>query len=153
MTAKIGSGWCQIRKRIVFRWKQSTSDFGIVKLETLYDFVSLCDLIKFESLLDSIPSDSHAKIFCCFHCAFEFHLEPNSPLWSIMRIYLQNQRLKSILDLASSPSSIGCRCNTLCTIQCEVEEDLFSTFYQLQMSKYADDLECYIKELTMSTNP
>ena len=75
------------------------------------------------------------------HCAFEFHLEPNSPLWSITRMYLQNQRLKAILDLASSPSSIGCRCNTLRTIQRKVEEDLFSTFYQMQMPEFADDLE------------
>ena len=86
------------------------------------------------------------------HHAFEFHLEPNSPLWSVTRIYLQNQRLKAILNLASSPSSIGCRCNTLCTIQQEVEEDLFSTFYQMQMPEFADDLECYIRELTTSTN-
>ena len=87
------------------------------------------------------------------HQAFEFHLKPNSPLWSITRIYLQNQCLKAILDLASSPSSIGCRCNTLRAIQCEVKEDLFSTFYQMQMPEFADNLEQYVKELTMSTNP
>ena len=75
------------------------------------------------------------------HHAFEFHLEPNSPLWSVTHIYLQNQRLKIILDLASSPSSISRRCNTLCTIQHKVEEDLFSTFYQMQMPEFADDLE------------
>ena len=67
------------------------------------------------------------------HHTLEFHHEPNSPLWSITCIYLQNQHLKTILNLASSPSSIGCRCNTLHTIQQEVEENLFSTFYQLQM--------------------
>ena len=87
------------------------------------------------------------------HRTFEFHLEPNSPLWSIIQIYLQNQHLKSILNLTSSPSSIGCRCNTLHTIQCEIEEDLFSTFYQLQMPEFADDVERYIKEMTTSTNP
>ena len=87
------------------------------------------------------------------HRTFEFHLEPNSPLWSITCIYLQNQCLKAILDLASSPSSIGRRCNTLRTIQREVEEDLFSTFYQMQMPEFANDLERYIKELTTSTNP
>ena len=86
------------------------------------------------------------------HRTFEFHLEPNSPLWSITHIYLQNQCLKSILNLASSPSSIGCRCNTLHTIQHEVEEDLFSIFYQLQMPEFADDVERYVKELTTSTN-
>ena len=75
------------------------------------------------------------------HRAFKFHLEPNSPLWSITRIYLQNQRLKAILDLTSSPSSIGHRCNTLHTIQRKVEEDLFSTFYQMQMPEFANDLE------------
>ena len=75
------------------------------------------------------------------HCAFEFHLEPNSPLWSVTRMYLQNQRLKAILDLTSSLSSISRRCNTLHTIQREVEEDLFSTFYQMQMPEFADDLE------------
>ena len=68
-------------------------------------------------------------------------------------MYLQNQRLKAILDLASSSSSIGRRCNTLSTIQREVEEDLFSTFYQMQMPEFAEDLEQYITELTMSTNP
>ena len=51
------------------------------------------------------------------HHTFKFHLEPNSPLWSVTRIYLQNQRLKAILNLTSSPSSIGRRCNTLHTIQ------------------------------------
>ena len=68
-------------------------------------------------------------------------------------MYLQNQRLKAILDLASFSSSIGRRCNTLSTIQREVEEDLFSTFYQMQMPEFAEDLEQYITELTMSTNP
>ena len=86
------------------------------------------------------------------HRTFEFHLEPNSPLWSVTCIYFQNQCLKTILDLASSLSSIGRRCNTLHTIQREVEEDLFSTFYQMQMSKFANDLEQYVKELTASTN-
>ena len=66
MTMKIGSGWSQIRKGVVSGWKWSTSNFGIVKLEMLYDFVSVCDLVKLESLLDSIPSDPHAKIFFCF---------------------------------------------------------------------------------------
>ena len=75
------------------------------------------------------------------HRTFEFHLEPNSPLWSVTRIYLQNQRLKTILDLASSLSSIGRRCNTLHTIQREVKEDLFSTFYQMQMPEFANNLE------------
>ena len=75
------------------------------------------------------------------HRTFEFHLELNSPLWSITRIYLQNQCLKAILDLASSLSSISCRCNTLRTIQQEVEEDLFSTFYQMQMPEFANNLE------------
>ena len=51
------------------------------------------------------------------HCALEFHLKPSSPLWSITCIYFQNQHLKTILNLASSPSSIGRRCNTLRTIQ------------------------------------
>ena len=75
------------------------------------------------------------------HRAFEFHLKPNSPLWSVTRIYLPNQHLKAILDLMSSPSSIGHRCTTLRTIQHEVEEDLFSTFYQMQMPEFADNLE------------
>ena len=87
------------------------------------------------------------------HRAFEFHLEPNSPLWSITCIYLQNQHLKSILNLASSLSSISRRCNTLHTIQHEVEEDLFSTFYQLQMPEFTDNVERYVKEMTTFTNP
>ena len=39
------------------------------------------------------------------------------------------------------------------TIQREVEEDLFSTFYQMQMPEFADDLEQYVRELTTSANP
>ena len=27
------------------------------------------------------------------HCTLEFHLDDNSPLWSITRIYLENQQL------------------------------------------------------------
>ena len=96
----------------------------------------------------------HSRLYAPhLHRAFKFHLEPNSPLWSVTRMYLQNQRLKTILDLASSPSSIGCRSNTLHTIQREVKEDLFSTFYQMQMPEFANDLERYVKELTTSTNP
>ena len=64
-----------------------------------------------------------------------------SSLWSITRLYLQNQQLKTILDLASSPSSIGHHCNTLRSIQQEIEKDLFSTFYQLQMPKFINDVE------------
>ena len=87
------------------------------------------------------------------HCAFEFHLKPNSPLWNITCIYLQNQCLKSILNLTFSPSSIGHRCNTLHTMQHEIEEDLFSNFYQLQMPEFTDNVERYVKEMTTSTNP
>ena len=87
------------------------------------------------------------------HHTFKFHLESNSPLWSVTCIYLQNQCLKSILNPASSPSSISHRCNTLRTIQREIKEDLFSTFYQLQMPEFTDNVEQYVKELTMSTNP
>ena len=41
------------------------------------------------------------------HRILEFHLDDNSPLWSATRIYIQVQRLRTLLDLASSPSSIG----------------------------------------------
>ena len=108
-----------------------------------------------EGMMDGHARDVlHSHLYAPhLHRAFEFHLEPNSPLWSLTRMYLQNQRLKTILDLASSLSSIGRRCNTLRTIQREVEEDLFSTFYQMQMPEFADDLERYVRELTTSTNP
>ena len=108
-----------------------------------------------EGTLDGHSHDIlHSHLYAPhLHHTFEFHPELNSPLWSVTRIYLQNQRLKAILNLAFSPSSIGCRCNTLYTIQREVEEDLFSTFYQMQMPEFAEDLECYVKELTTSTNP
>ena len=87
------------------------------------------------------------------HRALESHLDDNSPLWSIMRIYLQNQRLRTLLDLASSPSSIGCRCNTLHLIQQTIQEDLFSLFYQLEMPNFATDVERYVNEMTAETNP
>ena len=88
-----------------------------------------------EGMLDSHARDIlHSHLYAPhLHRTFKFHLEPNSPLWSVTHMYLQNQRLRTILDLASSLSSIGRRCNTLCTIQREVEEDLFSTFYQMRM--------------------
>ena len=96
-----------------------------------------------EGTLDGHACDIlHSHLYAPhLHRVFEFHLEPNSPLWSITRMYLQNQCLKAILDLASSPSSIGRRCNTLRTIQREVKEDLFSTFYQMQMPEFTNDLE------------
>ena len=64
-----------------------------------------------EGTLDDHARDIlHSHLYAPhLHRTFEFHLEPNSPLWSITRMYLQNQRLKAILDLASSPSSIGRR--------------------------------------------
>ena len=72
-----------------------------------------------EGTLDGHSHDIlHSHLYAPhLHRAFEFHLEPTSPLWSVTRIYLQNQCLKAILDLASSLSSISCRCNTLCAIQ------------------------------------
>ena len=62
-----------------------------------------------EGTLDGHACDIlHSHLYAPhLHHAFEFHLEPNSPLWSITRMYLQNQSLKAILDLTSSPSSIG----------------------------------------------
>ena len=38
-------------------------------------------------------------------------------------------------------------------LQWEIEEDLFSTFYQLWMPEFIIDVEQYITELTTSTNP
>ena len=87
------------------------------------------------------------------HRALESHLDDNSPLWSITRIYLQNQRLCTLLDLASSPSSIGRRCNTLSLIQKTIQEDLFSLFYQLEMPDFAADVERYVNDMTAATNP
>ena len=87
------------------------------------------------------------------HCALESHLDDNSPLWSITRIYLQNQRLQTLLDLTSSLSSIGHRCNTLRLIQQIIQDNLFSLFYQLEMPDFAADVERCVTEMTVATNP
>ena len=96
-----------------------------------------------EGSLDNHHCDTlHSLLYAPhLHRALKFHLEDHFPLWSMTHIYLQNQQLKAILNLASSPSSIGRRCNTLHTIQWEIEEDLFSTFYQLEMPEFVND--CY----------
>ena len=86
------------------------------------------------------------------HCTLESHLDTNSPLWSVTRIYLQNQQLHTLLDLASSPSSIGRHCNTLHVIQQTIQKDLFFLFYQLQMPNFIVDVERYVKEMTTATN-
>lgn len=86
------------------------------------------------------------------HRALESHLDTNSPLWSVTCIYLQNQRLHTLLNLASSPSSISRRCNTLHVIQWTIQEDLFSLFHQLQMPNFVANIERYIRELTAATN-
>ena len=59
---------------------------------------------------------------------------------------------RTLLDLASSPSSIGHHCNTLCIIQQTIQEDLFSLSYQLQMPDFATDIERYVIEMTAATN-
>ena len=87
------------------------------------------------------------------HRTLESHLDDNFPLWSITQIYLQNQRLRTLLDLASSPSSIGRRCNILRLIQQTIQDDLFSLFYQLEMPNFATDVERYVNEMTAATNP
>ena len=87
------------------------------------------------------------------HCILESHLDDNSPLWSATRIYIQVQRLRTLLDLASSPSSIGRRCNTLRAIQRTIQEDLFSLFHQFHMPEFVADVEQYSPELTAATNP
>ena len=87
------------------------------------------------------------------HRILESHLDDNSPLWSATRIYIQVQRLRTLLDLASSPSSIGRRCNTLHTIQRTIQEDLFSLFHQFHMPEFVADVERYSAELTVATNP
>ena len=43
------------------------------------------------------------------HQILESHLDDNSPLWSTTRIYIQVQWLRTLLDLASSPTSISRR--------------------------------------------
>ena len=61
---------------------------------------------------------SHSLLyFPHIHHTLESHLDVNSPLWSVTQIYLQNQQLRTLLDLASFPSSIGRRCNALRIIQ------------------------------------
>ena len=104
---------------------EPTSHFSINPTPILSVDVPLAAHRLREGTLDDHARDIlHSHLYAPhLHRAFEFHLEPNSPLWSITRMYLRNQHLKAILDLASSPSSIGRRCNTLRSIQCEVEED------------------------------
>ena len=87
------------------------------------------------------------------HRILESHLDDNSPLWSATRIYIQVQQLHTLLDLASSPSSIGRCCNTLRAIQQTIQEDLFSLFHQFHMPEFVADVERYSAELTMATNP
>lgn len=68
------------------------------------------------------------------------HLDTDSLLWSITCIYLQNQQLKNLLDLASSPTSIGHHCNILQAIQQTIQEDLFPIFYQLHMLEFVQNV-------------
>ena len=75
------------------------------------------------------------------HRILESHLNNNSPLWSATRIYIQVQWLRTLLDLASSPSSIGRRCNILRAIQQAIQEDLFSLFHQFHMPEFVADVE------------
>ena len=83
----------------------------------------------------------------------ESHLDDNSPLWSATQIYIQVQWLRTLLDLASSPISIGRHCNTLRAIQQTIQEDLFSLFHQFHMPEFVADVERYSAELTVATNP
>ena len=87
------------------------------------------------------------------HHILEFCLDTNFPLWSTTQIFIQNQWLKTLLDLTSSSSSIGQCCNTLPIIQQTVQEDLFSIFHQLQMPEFIIDVERYAAEMTATTNP
>ena len=87
------------------------------------------------------------------HRILESHLDDNSPLWSATRIYIQIQWLRTLLDLASSPSSISRCCNTLRAIQRTIQEDLFSLFHQFHMPEFVADVERYSAELTAATNP
>ena len=75
------------------------------------------------------------------HQILESHLNDNSPLWSATRIYIQVQQLRILLNLASSPTSIGRRCNTLHAIQWTIQEDLFSLFHQFHMPEFIADVE------------
>ena len=96
---------------------------------------------------------SHSLLyFPHIHHTLESHLDVNSPLWSVTQIYLQNQQLRTLLDLTSFPSSIGHHCNTLRIIQQTIQEDLFSLFHQLQMPEFITDVERCVKEMTTITN-
>ena len=75
------------------------------------------------------------------HRILESHLDDNSPLWSATRIYIQVQWLRTLLNLASSPTSIGRCCNTLHAIQRTIQEDLFSLFHQFHMPEFVADVE------------
>ena len=108
-----------------------------------------------EGTLREIERDAlHSLLYSPhIHRILESHLNDNSPLWSTTRIYIQVQRLCTLLDLASSPSSIGRRCNTLRAIQRTIQEDLFSLFHQFHMPEFIADVERYSAELTAATNP
>ena len=87
------------------------------------------------------------------HRILESHLDDYSPFWSATWIYIQIQQLRTLLDLASFPTSIGRHCNTLCAIQRTIQEDLFSLFHQFHMPEFVADMECYSAEMTAATNP
>ena len=80
------------------------------------------------------------------HRILESHLDDNSPLWSATRIYIQVQRLRTLLNLASSPTSIGRCCNTLHANQRTIQEDLFSLFHRFHMPEFMADVEHYSAE-------
>ena len=72
---------------------EPTPHFPVNRLPILSVNVPIAAHHLHEGTLEDHRRDSlHSLLyFPHLHHAFKFHLKPNSPLWSITRIYLQNQ--------------------------------------------------------------
>ena len=75
------------------------------------------------------------------------YLDANSPLWALYHANLQNQCLGNLLTLAATEESITHCLSLIHSIQCQTNENLVLTMFQLGMPELLEDIDRYLREL------
>ena len=76
------------------------------------------------------------------------HMDMGSPLYALYKAFLQCHRLATFISTNTADAHHALCKQILHSIHEELEGDLFLAMYQLGMPTFADDVECYCRELS-----
>ena len=84
----------------------------------------------------------------CLASTLDGHMDMELPLYALYKAFLQCHRLATLISTNTTDAHHALCKQILHSIHEELEGDLFLAMYQLGMPAFADNVECYCRELS-----